>query len=214
MLFFDLDGTLLDSNGVWLDIDIAFLGSLGVDPVPAEYTRFVTQNSFGASAHYTREHYAPHMSVEEIVHAWQAMAAHHYAHLLPLKPGAGELLEGLRARGAAPALLTSCMPDLCRTALDRHGLTDLFDRLYFSHELGIEKSDPALYRQVSRLAGLPDALCTLVDDSPDNLAAARQAGWQIIGVRDPLFDHRSEELSALCAPGRYLDHLSSIITLL
>ena len=26
MVFFDLDGTLLDSNGIWLDIDIAFLG--------------------------------------------------------------------------------------------------------------------------------------------------------------------------------------------
>ena len=27
MVFFDLDGTLLDSNGIWLDIDIAFLGA-------------------------------------------------------------------------------------------------------------------------------------------------------------------------------------------
>ena len=29
MYFFDLDGTLLDSNGIWLDIDIEFLGRRG-----------------------------------------------------------------------------------------------------------------------------------------------------------------------------------------
>ena len=30
MLFFDLDGTLLDSNGIWLEIDIEFLGRHGI----------------------------------------------------------------------------------------------------------------------------------------------------------------------------------------
>ena len=34
MYFFDLDGTLLDSNGIWLDIDIRFLGEHGISPVP------------------------------------------------------------------------------------------------------------------------------------------------------------------------------------
>ncbi len=34
MYFFDLDGTLLDSNGIWLDIDIEFLGRRGISPVP------------------------------------------------------------------------------------------------------------------------------------------------------------------------------------
>ena len=31
MYFFDLDGTLLDSNGIWLDIDVDFLGRFGVE---------------------------------------------------------------------------------------------------------------------------------------------------------------------------------------
>ena len=35
---FDLDGTLLDSNGVWLDIDVEFLGRFGIGSVPEDYT--------------------------------------------------------------------------------------------------------------------------------------------------------------------------------
>ena len=49
MYFFDLDGTLLDSNGIWLDIDIAFLGRYHIDPVPADYTEYVTHHTFPAS---------------------------------------------------------------------------------------------------------------------------------------------------------------------
>jgi HAD superfamily hydrolase (TIGR01509 family) len=209
MIFFDLDGTLLDSNGVWLDIDIAFLGALGVDPVPPEYTQFVTYNSFNASAHYTRELYAPHMSVEQIVRTWQDMAQEHYAHRLPLKPGARTLLETLKARGERIGLLTSCMPHLATSALERHCLLTLFDTLCFSHLLGIEKSDPGLYGIVAKEQNLACGQCTLFDDSPDYLSAAKQAGWQVWGVRDSLFDHRSHEFLTLCGPDRYLDSLLS-----
>ena len=54
MLFFDLDGTLLDSNGVWLDIDIAFLGRHGVTPVPEDYTWYVTHHSAPARAAHSK----------------------------------------------------------------------------------------------------------------------------------------------------------------
>lgn len=213
MIFFDLDGTLLDSNGVWLDIDIAFLGKLGVDPVPADYTDFVTHNSFNASALYTQQRYAPHMTTGEIAAAWQALAADHYAHHLPLKDGAREILEALRRQGHRLALLTSCMPDLCRSALERHGITRLFDRLYYSHELGIEKSDPALYHHIAAQENIPCGQCVMVDDSPDYLAAAQAAGWQILGVYDRLFDHRQHEMKVLCGNRNFLQHLSGLITL-
>ena len=209
MIFFDLDGTLLDSNGVWLEIDIAFLGALGIDPIPPEYTHYVTHNSFNASARYTRDTYAPHMSTTQIVRAWQDMALDHYTHHLPLKPGARQLLETLKAQGERLGLLTSCMPSLALPALERHRLLHLFDALHFSHLIGVEKSAPSLYHTISRRHGLSDAHCVLVDDSPDYLAAAKQAGWQVWGVQDSLFDHRADEMSTLCSPGRYLDSLLS-----
>ena len=49
--------------------------------------------------------------------------------------------------------------------------------------------------------------CTLVDDSPVYCAAARQAGWHAIGVRDDLFAHRREEFDAVC--DRYLCDLTA-----
>ena len=74
MYFFDLDGTLLDSNGIWLDIDIEFLGRQGIHPVPEDYTEFVTHNSFSASAVYTKERFGLSLSTQEIVACWQDLA--------------------------------------------------------------------------------------------------------------------------------------------
>ena len=74
MYFFDLDGTLLDSNGIWLDIDIRFLGQHGIAPVPEEYTDYVTHHTFQEAAEYTRRCFSLPLTAEEIVSAWHAMA--------------------------------------------------------------------------------------------------------------------------------------------
>lgn len=214
MYFFDLDGTLLDSNGIWLDIDIAFLGKHGIHPVPADYTDFVTHNNFGASAQYTKDRFALPLSAEEIVACWQDMARDHYANHLPLKPGALDLLKSIFRKGEPLSIVTSCMPHLCQAALERHGIAHLFRSVHYSHRMDMEKSDPELFRRVARLEGLPPEECILFDDSPDYCAAAKQADWQVVGVRDNLFDHRAEELKQLCGEGRYLEALSSYIPFL
>ena len=34
-------------------------------------------------------------------------------------------------------------------------------------------------------------------------AAAREAGWQVFGVADPVFADRAEEMARICGPGRF-----------
>jgi len=123
-------------------------------------------------------------------------------------------LEILNRKGEKLAVLTSCMPHLCAAALKRHGIHDRFHSIHYSHLIDIEKSEPELFRTVAQLEGLDPAECILFDDSPDYLAAAREAGWQVFGVRDPLFDYRAQEITSICGADRYLPNLSSYITFL
>jgi FMN phosphatase YigB (HAD superfamily) len=51
-----------------------------------------------------------------------------------------------------------------------------FDTLLTSHELGIEKPDPAVYEWVIRDSGLPPESHLFIDDIPENVEAARRAG--------------------------------------
>ncbi|MCI5624713.1 MAG: HAD family phosphatase [Clostridiales bacterium] len=205
MIFFDLDGTLLDSNRAWEDIDRTFLGRHGL-AIPEGYVDYCAHHSFPDSAHYTRTHYLPHLTEEEIMAAWLELARDFYGHKLPLKPGACELLLKLHQQGEPMALLTSCMPQLCRAALDHHNLTEFFLGVLTTVETGLEKRDPAMYLHAAQMFHKRPEECTLVDDSPVYCAAARQAGWHAIGVRDDLFAHRREEFDAVC--DRYLCDLT------
>ena len=49
---FDLDGTLLDSMGMWAELDHRFLGKRGLT-VPDDYVAAVTPMSFRDAAVYT-----------------------------------------------------------------------------------------------------------------------------------------------------------------
>ena len=56
MIFFDLDGTLIDSNGVWLQVDHDFLGRRGLQ-VTEEYSYVVGHSIFPVAAQFTKDYY-------------------------------------------------------------------------------------------------------------------------------------------------------------
>jgi len=204
MYFFDLDGTLLDSTSIWTDIDVAFLGSHGISPVPPDYTHYVTHHSAPDAALYTKQRYGLSQSPQEIMDTWENMALTAYSQTLCLKPGVKDFLLAAKAAEKRMAVLTSCFPHLCRAALEHHGISHLFEQVLTTMETGLEKRDGALYRMAAQLCGVKPEACTLFEDNPGYCAAAREVGFQIVGIRDPMFAHRQEELRSLCAPGHYL----------
>lgn len=198
MYFFDLDGTMLDSNGIWLDIDIRFLGKLGISPVPQSYTDFVTHHSFPESAVYTKECFALSMTPEEIIDGWREMASEAYGGALPLKPGVKQLLQHLHGKGERLAVLTSCIPELCMLALERHGILPFFEKVLTTSALGLDKRSAELYKAAADRCGVKPQDCIFFDDNPAYCAGAKRAGLKIVGVADGLFAHRAEEMRAVC----------------
>ncbi|MBR4098904.1 MAG: HAD-IA family hydrolase [Clostridium sp.] len=198
MYFFDLDGTLLDSNRVWLDIDIAFLNQQGIPSASEDYTEYVTYHSFQDAARHTKERYGLSLSENEILSAWFRLAVDAYATQLPLKPGARQVLERLNENGEQPALLTSCMPELCSAAISNHDLSPLLKAVITPKEVGLGKDDPALYLRLAEQFGISPEECTLVDDSPYYCDAAKRAGWHTVGVVDLPFSKNAAALANIC----------------
>ncbi len=60
----------------------------------------------------------------------------------------------------------------------------LFDGCVLSNEVGAEKPDPAIYRQVERLSGAPPARHIFIDDMAPFVTAARALGWDAIQFTD------------------------------
>jgi putative hydrolase of the HAD superfamily len=61
--------------------------------------------------------------------------------------------------------------------LERHGETiRRFDRAWVSHEMGLEKPDPAIFEQVVHATGLPMEAHVFIDDIAENVEAAQSLG--------------------------------------
>lgn len=193
MFIFDLDGTITDSNGLWLEVDDEFLARRGLVTTP-EYRDMVARAIFPTAAEYTRDYYHIEDSPEDIMAEWEALAEHHYRELVPLKEGAKEFILLCRASGRRTALFTACRPNLCRTVLERFGLSDCFDCIVFAEEIGLEKHDPRCFEELARRIGAEPKDCVLLDDSPATCTTARKAGMRVIGIVDDFYAHRREEL--------------------
>ena len=70
---FDLDGTLLDSMGVWDQVDIDFLGKRGIE-VPPDYMIKVSSMQFQQIAEYTIARFGLKDTPEELMQEWDDMA--------------------------------------------------------------------------------------------------------------------------------------------
>lgn len=95
MHIFDMDGTLIDSNGIWREVDEAFLAKRGF-PYTKEYYQGVAHTIFPLAAEFTKRYCHLEESVEDIMAEWMEMAGDAYATRVQVKPGVREYLDQCR----------------------------------------------------------------------------------------------------------------------
>lgn len=207
MKLFDLDGTLLDSNLLWREIDIAFLARRGI-PWTEEYNQGVIHAIFPTAARFTKEFCGLPESPEEIMAQWLEMAREGYERTVPVKPGVMAYLERCRLAGEPMAMFTSAEPELCQAALRGRGFDRYLSQVIYARELNQEKRSPAAFREAARRLGAVPEEITFFDDSPVACRGAREAGFTVIGVWDPCFAREEEEMRRICH--RYIRSFSEL----
>lgn len=71
------------------------------------------------------------------------------------------------------------MPWICGLSRPcRHGNSKLFDRLFFSCELGVKKPDASYYGAIEAAIGLCEEEIAFWEDLPSHVDAAKRRGWQ------------------------------------
>ena len=191
-----------------MDVDDIFLARRGLKSTP-EYNETVGHSIFPIAAQFTRSYYKLDMSPEDIMAEWLELSRDAYGERLRLKPAAVEFLEQCRRDGEAMVLFTACVPELCRSALERHSLAGYFQEVVYAQELGLEKRDPRAFPLLLEHLGLPGRRCALFDDSPGACRSAQAAGIAVTGVYDPFYAHYEAEMRTFC--DRYIHSFSELL---
>ena len=120
---FDLDGTLLDTAGLWERVCAECLARRGLD-CPDDYAAEVNARSFPEAADYTVARFALDECADVLLREWDALARCEYERTVQLLPGAAEYLLALRREGVLLAVATSLPERYYRPCLERLGILD------------------------------------------------------------------------------------------
>ncbi|MEE8369662.1 MAG: HAD family phosphatase, partial [Dehalococcoidia bacterium] len=89
------------------------------------------------------------------------------------------LAERLRGRYRV-GMISNATLELEEILRDQHGIDHLFDIVVNSARVGVAKPDARIFNLAAERAGVEPRTCLLIDDLPQNVLGAREAGFQAI----------------------------------
>ena len=182
-VLFDMDGTLIDSLWMWRSIDKEFLGSRNI-PMPDKLQKNIDGMSFSETACYFKEAFNLAESVEEIKTIWNNMAMDKYRYEVPLKEGAREFLEALKAKGYKMGIATSNSRELAMCCLEALGIEKYFDSVVTACDVGAGKPAPDIYLKSAKNCGVEPCECIVFEDILQGIEAGHNAGMKVCTVYD------------------------------
>jgi len=184
-VIFDMDGVLVDSEGIWEAVRREFVPANGGTITPT-----MTTDVMGMSApewsRYLREVGGVRLSDREISDGIVRGMRTAYRAALPLYPGAVEAVRRLAAR-VPLAIASSSNRELIELVVEQAGLRDAFVAIVSAEDVGRGKPAPDVYLRAAEFLGVPATDCGAVEDSSNGIRAAVAAGCWTVAIPNPDF---------------------------
>jgi HAD superfamily hydrolase (TIGR01509 family) len=177
-VLWDLDGTLIDTEPLWIAAQTAEVTGAGSSWERADGLRLVGSALDAAARVLMRRGVAG--SEWEIVDRLTDRVLRGLAHDVPWRPGARELVAALASAGVPMALVTMSVRRMADLVSARLG--DPFACVVAGDEVARGKPDPEPYLLAARRLGVPIAQCVAIEDSPTGIASAVAAGARVFAV--------------------------------
>ena len=182
-VIFDLDGTLIDSMGMWKEIDEEYLGGLGIE-VPERIQRDLEGLSYHETAVYFKKRFNLKDDLDTIKSDWHRMSHDKYVYELQFKEGAAEFLADLNDRGIKCGIASSNSRQLIEETLLRRGLMKYIQAISTCDDVGKNKPEPDVYLHAAKLLGASPEKCLVFEDVPMGITAGKNAGMRTAAIYD------------------------------
>ena len=193
---FDLDGTLLDSMGMWQHVCDEYLERNGLGAQGKLSEEFRTM-SLDRSSHYIKEVFNLEKSAQQIFDEIIDMVEDRYTSTLPLKEGAYDFVKKLYESGTKICVATASMRHLVIKAMDRTGLSEFASGVFTCSEAGAPKTEPAVFLQAMDFLGSTPEETWVFEDSLLAIKTAKTIGCKVCAVYDDSNADTTEPIKAL-----------------
>lgn len=183
-VIFDMDGTLIDTEKYYKVAWRYALEHFGYHPTDVQLLNFRSlgrpfssaylKSEFGGELEYQKVREVRQKKFNELVEKEG----------IQLKPGAKEILTFLREKNIVTAIATCTNIERANQYLKQIGLYDLLDRVISASMVETGKPAPDIYLYACKELDLNPANCMAVEDSPNGIHSAHDAGCNVIMVPD------------------------------
>jgi HAD superfamily hydrolase (TIGR01509 family) len=178
----DFDGTLADTEPLWIAAEFELIHSLG-GTWSEEHADQLVGNSLLDSGAYIlnaigRQDLSPAWVVEELI---TRVVNHLRTHPMPWRPGARELLESLAAAGVPCALVSASYRILLEAALSQLP-EGTFAVSVAGDEVTQGKPHPEPYEKACAALGVAARQCVVFEDSVTGARSGNASGALVIAI--------------------------------
>lgn len=211
---FDMDGTLIDSLGLWEIMWEAIgkqcLGKEGFRP-SEEDDKAIRTMALKEGMEMIHQNYRIGANGAELLELSNRIIRDFYANEVQLKPGVREFLEYCRSHGIKMCVATATGPKLVATAMEHCGIGHYFADVLSCAKIGKGKDEPDIFLAALEVLGTAKEETCVFEDSAVAIATAARAGFKTVAIYDKC-NYGQEEMRKTA--DEYIDEGETLLRLI
>ncbi len=214
VIIFDLDGTLIDSIGVWNDIDKTLIETIGnekIDNIDIGLQRDIKLKEYSKSEDayleycgFLKEKYNSKMSKQEIKKLRYEIADKYLRTIIDYKPNADKILRYLKEKGFILVIASTTNDHTIenyrkdnQNIINKASFDDIFTLVYSKGAVKELKPNPEIHFKILKELNVKANECLIVEDSLIGVEAANNANIDVAVIYDKYSDGNRKEISKL-----------------
>ena len=218
VIIFDMDGTLIDSVGMWNKTDETLIKKFTNKSID----EFFSENDIQAKdigqmrdsilakcksgdiyleyCNWLKEKFKTDVSAEEILKLRWNIANEYIINEVDYKENAEILLERLKEKRYILALATTTTKDridIYRKKLKKADIDKIFTVILSKEDVEHKKPSPEIHNKIMKKLNVTPEECLVIEDALIGVQAAKNAGIEVVNMYDKYSDSDREEINKL-----------------
>jgi beta-phosphoglucomutase len=183
-VIFDMDGVLVDSEPIHVEIENLLFKKLGLLVPDDEHATYMGKASDVMWKEIIKKRDLD-WNMDELVQLNNRESQAFFSSLPVIEPMTGlvAVLELIAGHGIPMAVASSSAPETIEIILDKTGLRKYFHFVVNSQMAGKSKPEPDIFLFAAKLLNIDPAHCMVIEDSENGIKAAKTAGMYCVAYQ-------------------------------